>query len=131
MLQSKLRAQIRKSKCRKTKQGQESIIGALAHCKKGVKLERASETSHFCPTISSFSTYHKTIICSLKEQLSCPKVQKQEQHSTIRGFWICDIARNINKTCAGWQCMHQRFKIYFAWSPRLKGVEFPFPCLAA
>ena len=77
---------IRKGKRKEAKQGQESIIGALAHCKKGVKLERASEISHFCPTISSLSTYHKTIFCSLKEQLTCPNAQKQVLHSTLRRF---------------------------------------------
>ena len=30
----------------------------------------------------------------------------------------------INEFLTGWKSMHQMFKIYFAWNPRLKGIEF-------
>ena len=39
------------------------------------------------------------------------------------------VSKIINGTYAGWTSMIQGFQIYFAWNPRLKGVEGP--CWAA
>ena len=46
-------AQMRKNKRGESKQGgQENIIDTLAHCKKGVKLERANEISQICTLVT-------------------------------------------------------------------------------
>ena len=33
------------------------------------------------------------------------------------------IANPFNKTYTGWKSMIQGFQIYFAWNPKLKGIE--------
>ena len=38
--------------------------------------------------------------------------------------WDLDkIEKTFNWTFAGWKSMHQGFRIYFVWNPRLKAIE--------
>ena len=52
----------------------------------------------------------------------------QPIHSALRET-IDKISKIFNGTYAGWTSMIQGFQMYFAWNPRLKGIEGP--CCAA
>ena len=76
---------------RETKQGQESRLGDLAHCKKGLKLKVSSEINHFCSTIYSLITYLNNYF----NLHVCLSIRSVPSVRSVRPFRPC-VCRNTN-----------------------------------